>query len=222
MTRLRRHQTDPVLDGKPFRPRNRLALGDGDLVVQYHCSRWNPVAENEEGVRRRVTRAKLLSNGDHAGSLELVEYEIPWLMGADEFLYEMDAYSMATCHLAEVLCAHWEEPADLGEYGSVLELNRAWMRPAYSSNGNLKAAVDGLLEKLFDDRSLLILKAFPLEYEGEVTDFNRNHFRRRQAAMMRHYRHLFGVDALPGSNGEAGWMYAMPERLEGIIAAPKV
>jgi hypothetical protein len=53
------------------------------------------------------------------------------------------------------------------------------------------------------------MKAFPLEYvgcnhNGVTTD---DGLLRRQAAMIRYYRHLFGVEPFPRWAGEKGWLW---------------
>lgn len=112
------------------------------------------------------------------------------------------------------------EPSEISDYGDIVELRRVWMRPAFSSKGRLATAITALLDQQFSERSMLILKAFPLEYECKVTDKNEELFRRRQRAMMRHYSRVFGVNPLPGSAGDDGWMYEIPVGLSTFIPSP--
>jgi hypothetical protein len=63
----------------------------------------------------------------------------------------------------------------------------------------------------------MILKAFPLEYEGNVTATNEAAFKRRQAALIRYYTSTLDMLPFPGTTGADGWMYALPERLQHIV-----
>ena len=92
--------------------------------------------------------------------------------------------------------------------------------PAFSNSGRLERAIKSLLEQLFDRRSLLILKSFSLEYENMVDDENSDFHKRRRLAMMRHYRRILGVEALPREYGDNGWMFAIPSRLKEIVPEP--
>lgn len=121
---------------------------------------------------------------------------------------------------AETILAHWEEPADLTDYGNIIEVQRVQMRSGLSGFGRLRTALTALLEREFSARALLILKSFPLEYEGDVTDQNREAFEKRRAAMMRHYRTMLGVHALPGRSGAEGWMFSIPARLSESVEPP--
>ena len=57
--------------------------------------------------------------------------------------------------------------------------------------------------------SLIVLKAYPLEYEGSLPDDSpmRPAFERRQAALMRLYRKTLGVAPMSGKYGDEGWMF---------------
>jgi hypothetical protein len=95
------------------------------------------------------------------------------------------------------------------------------MSAPFSKRGRFSAAVNTLIGRLFKGRSLLILKAFPIEYEGRVTAENSDSFLRRQRAMKHHYQRILAVFPLPGIDGERGWMYSIPERLRNIISPPQ-
>lgn len=161
-----------------------------------------------------------MKDDQRAGSLAINEYRIATFAGSRYFLDEMDAHSHATYNLADVIIRHWEDVSEISDYGDIVELDRAWMMAAHSSEGCFSAAANVLIEKLYRNRSLLILKAFPLEYENKITDGNEAAFLRRQKAMQRHYSKIFDVTPFPGSDGGDGWMYSIPKHLRGVIAQP--
>ena len=114
---------------------------------------------------------------------------------------------------------HWDELWEVTDYGTVLEFERAWMNRRWADAELFGAASKALLGRV-SHRAILVLKAYPLEYESRVTDANADAQRRRQLALMRLYRSVLGVDRFPGSAGNRGWMFAIPERLRDVICKP--
>jgi hypothetical protein len=54
----------------------------------------------------------------------------------------------------------------------------------------------------------MVLKAFPLEYEGRVNDETRPAFSRRQQALSRLYRRRLNAEPVPHEElAQAGWMF---------------
>ncbi|MBB5687764.1 hypothetical protein [Sphingobium boeckii] len=96
------------------------------------------------------------------------------------------------------------------------------MAPAFSRDGILGRATRALLDKEFRGRSLSILKAFPLEYEDEVTDANAAMFELRRRAMNRHYAKMLGVKPLTKSDDQIGWMYEIPAHFSAHIEPSSV
>jgi hypothetical protein len=72
------------------------------------------------------------------------------------------------------------------------------------------ALIDRLVKREFRARkraSIIVLKAFPLEHEGNITDANRGAFLHRQRAMIRHYQHRLNARPLGRKLGKEGWMW---------------
>lgn len=223
MNSISRSQQDPIFpEGYPKSfPKSFVVHANAELLeVRYKRSYWRVICDDRRQVKQRRTSGVIWAEGVPAGSFIVVETQIPTFMDRYEFLDEMDSHSAEADELAEVLMTHWAEPTEFGDYGDVVELRRVWMAPGQSKKGRLESAMNALLEREFGDRGLLILKAFPLEYEERVNDENAGAFGRRRNAMLRHYARLFGVAPLSGSSGNRGWMCAIPERLQDCVPAP--
>lgn len=191
------------------------------LEVRYRRSRWSKVDyEGSDDVRARITDGIIMVEGERAGRIQFTEFRLGTFVNRREFWRTMDDASAEISALAEVINEAWEEPTDIAAYGDIVELKRVWIRPSLTGKGRLDAVSDTMLTELFESRALLILKAFPLEYEGAVAPDNEAMFKRRQAAMMRRYSAMLGVQPLPGKNGQEGWMYGVPARLADIIQRP--
>lgn len=225
MTSQRRQIGDQVFPEGPPKGRYHsvsIAHEHGSLSVRYKRNRWGLVCPDDGKVRSRDTCGLICLEGEHVGSFMITEFRGPLFVAREEFLEEMDSHSQANAELAMALLTHWEEPADFFHNGEIVELRRLWIKPQASGRGRLRAVLRRVLSELYHQRSLLILKAFPLEFEGDVHDTNRPAFQSRQQAMMRHYSHLLGVSTLPGSGGEAGWMYEFPDRLPQCFDLPSL
>jgi hypothetical protein len=157
-----------------------------------------------------------VSNGQVIGGFQLCAFHADTFTSSALFLEALDSGSQATFAVGETICAHWEYVEDLTDYGDILELRRVWIAPARSKPGRLAKAISAVVEAMHPAHALMILKAFPLEYEGIVTDANEVAFKHRQAALMRYYRASLGTLPFPGDTGADGWMYAIPERLRHI------
>lgn len=222
MKRIRRHDRDPVLaDGTPH-PLKILpvAFDEERLEVHYHRTGWRHLDYEIDRVKQRHTVVLILADGQQAGSLDINEFRVSRFIDSSEFLDDMDSVSQATFNFADVICANWDDISEISDYGDIVELNRAWMESSLSGRGRFSAATNSLIGHLFKGRSLLMLKAFPLEYEGKVAIENKESFLHRQRAMMRHYQRILAVSPFPGGDGKDGWMYSVPGHLKGLISPP--
>ncbi|WP_375292399.1 hypothetical protein [Sphingomonas melonis] len=160
--------------------------------------------------------AAVVLDGQPIGRFQLCDFRADTFTSSAEFLEALDSGSAATFAVGETICAHWEDVEDITGYGDILELHRAWIEPRHSKPGRLAGAIRATVAALHPAHALMILKAFPLEYEGKVTEENGLAFERRQTALMRYYASSLGMLPFPDDTGESGWMYAVPERLRGI------
>ena len=68
--------------------------------------------------------------------------------------------------------------------------------------------VDALIKRISRGLAVMVLKAFPLEYEGRVNDKTRPAFRRRQQALSRLYRRRLNAEPVPHEElAQAGWLF---------------
>lgn len=190
-----------------------------DVRVEYSLGAPEPVGLYDvplddllSVIRRQSCDAWIFSGADIVGGVQLMRYSIPAFMDAEEVLYIMDMDEQEESDLA---CALEAEFGDIGEeigaYGDIVEIRRIWMRPISSLAGRSSDAVNALIGAFCPDFALIVLKAFPLEYEYTFNTPEESRadcaFNRRRAAMMRLYAKTYGVQPMRGSHGEQGWMY---------------
>jgi hypothetical protein len=202
----------------------RTTAQDGTFVLRYRKSRWRRMIMGQGCVKRRDLFCWITTKKRRVGALNFVEFEPDILISNDDFFNTMDADYHADAHLAEVLCAAWDAVVpDVLDYGPVLEFRLAWVAPEYARSGLWATAAKAIIEAEFDDHSILVMKAFPLEYERRAPRGSPAYkgLERRQAAMVRYYERLFGVDRFPGMFGDDGWLWRPNPRIADIVPAPK-
>lgn len=196
-----------------------VTCGDTKLSMQVHRSRWAWLDDGKCVVKRKQVTAKLYHEGKHIGSFRLNEYDVSCEAEASQVFEFFDYRSAALSELGGVLCGHWPELFEVTDYGTIAELERAWMAPAAASGRHFSAATQALVS-LSRRKALLLLKAFPLEYEGRVDCQNTGAHARRQRALMRMYSAILGVQPVPGRAGERGWMFRVTPRLADYVPDP--
>lgn len=218
----------PQLDGDPVLDRcERLphSVGMdtllGEISVRYARGRFARVCSDLGGVAMRTTKGRVAIGGRHAASFQFRELQIAGYVSRGLFFEAMDAESQSTCNLAEALIEEWDEPADLCEAGPILELERFWSVPGQTRSGGLSVIVAALVDALFARHAVLILKAFPLEFEGNEEASASAAFERRLRAMKRHYARSLGVSPLRGTAGENGWMRGLDRAEPGFRGTPR-
>ncbi|GAA4778857.1 hypothetical protein [Novosphingobium ginsenosidimutans] len=222
--RIRRtiDEVDQVFGDSPppsFPKRKRLTSSGSEVDLFVHQSRWKWLDADRMLIRQRQYSAKLVDGGKHVGSFRMNEYHIDEYVDSEELFDHFDQISASLAELAAVLGGYWDNLFEITELGTVLELERAWVAPTDASRERFQAACGALL-KLAPKRALLLLKAYPLEYEGKVTAENAISQARRQRALIRLYRRSIGAEPLPAPAGEEGWMYLIPERLRTELRQP--
>lgn len=202
----------------------KITMRDGTYLLRFRKSRSHRMMMRDGCVKQRDLFCWIIAKKRRVGALNFVEFEPDVLISNDDFFDTMDADYHADAHLAEVLCTAWDEVVpDVLDYGPVLEFRLAWVSPEYARSGLWAAAARALIEAEFDDHSILVMKAFPLEYEGRAPIGAPAHkgLERRRAAMVRYYGRLFGVARFPGMFGDDGWLWRANSRVADVIPAPK-
>jgi hypothetical protein len=131
----------------------------------------------------------------------------------NSFVQACDEHSQAAYEMATVMAlfcrsgGHMEQPPF--DYGSIVLFDRLRIDAA---SANESRETWGMIETVLSRirrgvAAGFILKAFPLEYEGKLTEANRSAFERRQHAMQRYYSRRLGMKTLPGESGRSGWQW---------------
>ncbi|WKW51898.1 hypothetical protein [Rhodomicrobium lacus] len=191
---------------------------NGSYICRYSRSRWEKMLESAL-VRRKEIHARIERDGHCFSIIDLIGFDIDTFATNEEIVYNLDSNSQADYDLGIVISNYWEYITDdVSGFGPIVELRRLW-----NKNGSKVGWVDfcaNLIEKEYQNYSILILKAFPLEHEGldsKARTVQKN-FVRRQRALKRLYRQKLNLSPFPGKAGLQGWMWKPHPRLEGLIS----
>jgi hypothetical protein len=133
----------------------------------------------------------------------------------DEFVERADISSQSDYETALAVARIWgtddqrrwwtDEPFC---FGDLCSFNRLVIEAKTSSDVESSwQTIDALLKRIRRRLAVMVLKAFPLEYEGKVTEETRPEFARRQRALSRLYHRRLGAEPVPHKElAEAGWM----------------
>ena len=182
------------------------------LLLDYWRGRWRN--DDDDGFRYRRHSFSVTSSERMVAGAGLEEWDCsPGCddLTMDSFVLTCDEHSQAAYDMAEAVASFCRTGSQTEsspfDYGSFVLFDR--LRIEAVSANELKVVWDLIKMVLSRLRRAgaagVILKAFPLEYEGKVTDDNRNAFELRQRAMLRHYSRHLGVRTLPGEAGRSGW-----------------
>jgi hypothetical protein len=140
-----------------------------------------------------------------------VEWRGPPISDMQDFFQAADANSYGDYQFAAAVLESWDHHPALLDFGTLVRFDRLIIRSG-SHSGQVWRAVGGLIDREFMRRgSVLLLKAFPLEYEGALGSTANPaliaKFHSRQRAMERRYKCVLGVCSLPNRLGAEGWMW---------------
>jgi hypothetical protein len=191
-----------------WQPAKISSLSFEDFTVSIQRSRrWTKCLEDESEVSYREAYCEITSKDDFVGFIEFVEIRMKWVDN-EELFFELDAVSQAFADLATAICERWEDVfTEVGCFGPILVLDRVWVRPDYRNTSIWLRVANHLLDTIYDNRSFMILKPFPLEYEGKVEELNEFAFEARTQAMRRYYSRVLGAKPLGESGHSAKWMW---------------
>jgi len=176
--------------------------------IGYWRSGWRDLHwDFPDTVKKRVTIAYVGDRDDPLAAMKFAEFRINQEITTADFLEAMDADDEHTSKLSCVLTAAWPEIVDAAMHGNILEFHRGWAKVGASKNLWSAASEFLMMDKLFKNSVVLILKAFPLEHESRPSEESDDpKLPKRQAAMMRYYQSRFDVRPLP-RYFEDGWMW---------------
>ncbi len=145
------------------------------------------------------------------GAAKLRQWRLPAMADPNEFWYYADRLSHVDADLADMVNSHWVGQDMPSEYGDLVLFDRLAIDTAADVDRKaLRRLGEYLLSEFGNRVSVMLLKAFPLEYEGELGPDHadrRDLYQRRQKAMLRLYRSELGVERFASSAGEVGWMW---------------
>jgi hypothetical protein len=207
---------------------------DDELIVEYAvsapCTMGDVEPELDEvghSLRKQTCTAWVFLKGVSVGGVILKRYMLPMGIDNEEFIYLMDLDEAAEHELSIALTSQFEDlGADVAACGDILEINRIWLASLPQTAGKSPTIVKALASAFCPQFSVLVLKAFPLEYEGalgttgaieEPGQADEAAFRRRQLAMMRYYARQFGVRQMLSVHGDKGWMFRLRSDLEDLL-----
>ncbi len=128
--------------------------------------------------------------------------------GHKHFIHETDAVTQQDYEMAEFVSSIWDEDDHPLEYGNIVLFDRlSIVEPMPIIWPTLQAGID---RQFAENASVMVLKAFPLEFEGyivvepgaDVTD--PPELARRRTAMKRLYRRQLEMS---GGTGDESWMW---------------
>jgi hypothetical protein len=213
-TRIRRSDDGAWLTAEPDSSRRlpegksiALAIEGQDISLVCHRTRkWRRMAD--ECVSERQLLCWVMRRGERIGALDFREWHIDSLADESTFLENMDRHTSANAAVSEVPYASWDF-SELLDRGAVVEFRRSRMNVASSTGKIGSIAANTVIDHFYSKSGMIILKAFPLEYEGCVGQDQGTHpwLDRRRSAMMRYYQRVLRVRPLPGTLGLSGWMW---------------
>lgn len=151
-----------------------------------------------------------MAHGQTIGAFQLNEYDPNGCSDNGEFMLVIDAWEQFEADMSVVLCDEWDDLVlDVTHAGPILDFRNAWIAPEHSRGELFPTASKSLIDKCCPLHSILVMKAYPLEYAGQVPDRSplRKAVARRQKAMIRYYRRVFGVRPFQHRHGKDGWLW---------------
>ncbi|MEL6857180.1 MAG: hypothetical protein AAFO74_02260 [Pseudomonadota bacterium] len=208
---------------------------NSNVTLKCHSKPWERVGDcvynlpdHEQGWVKRQSRFGWIElDGEKVGALDATRYETETLIDTEEFVLIMDMDSALEAAFGVILGDAWQHIGmDVTDYGTIIHLSWAWTDPAFKVGIPVNDLFKQLLKPWLPSHAVIVLKAFPLEYEGyngfegeEGAEFDIA-FRRRRRALVRMFE-TAGFQLFPGKAGNDGWMLRIPDRLRGSVTPPQ-
>lgn len=172
--------------------------------------RYFDASEGEEMKLRHLT-ISITYEGALVGTAKLREWSLPGFCSPEAFWETADGLSQEDTDAAELLGAFWEWHQWPPQYGNVVIFSRLAIDSRRDAGRKGLRRLGDYLQVEFGRRaSVLLLKAFPLEFEHAVgSDLIDRQvlFDRRSRAMLRLYRDTLRVQPLSDHGRLTNWMW---------------
>lgn len=181
----------------------------GDYVFRSYRDRYFDASDGE-GMMRRDIVISIEHLGRLVGVANLKEWRLPVFCLPDDFWNTADDLSQEDTDVAELLGAFWEWHCWPPEYGTVVIFSRLAIDSSLDTGRKALGRLSEYLKMEFGRRaSILLLKAFPLEFENSVGPEKDRQLmlQRRSQAMLRLYSVTLRVRPLPDQTFHPGWMW---------------
>ena len=166
---------------------------------------------DSEEYHYRTIHFQISVERDNIAAGHFVEWRGPSSSDMECFYQAADIVSNEDYEFAEAVLSSWDRIPPLFDFGTLVRFERLAIRPTILSSLVWKM-IATMIHREFGRRgSAMLLKAFPLEYEGALgqsaSSSLRQKFEKRRRAMERHYGRVLKVQLLPGAAGKSGWMW---------------
>jgi hypothetical protein len=187
----------------------KIRVDEQELTLKYRKGRSRCLVRQDGCVWRAELFCWIFRGRHRAGAIKLIQWRVDPSASGWEFFDEMDEHSAEALETAEVILSLWDV-SELAISGRILEASIVWMSPPHARGGLWAGVLDHLAKTHFGRKAaLLVLKAFPLEYESRAPDGSpaAEGLAGRQAAMRRYYGRILGMLSVPGWAYKYGWMW---------------
>lgn len=179
------------------------------LVVEVKRNRF--AREVPESFGYRSIYFRVWEDDRAAATGRFVEWIGPAISLIEEYVDAADMLSQEEYDASRIVSSCWDDSFSPFDYGTVVRFERLAISLCTRSS-EVWTLIAQVITREFSRRgSLLLLKAFPLEFENRLTAATpaatRSRFDARLRAMQRHYSRRLGVRSLPGQFGNEGWMW---------------
>lgn len=183
--------------------------------ITVSCGRGRYFRIEDSEFKKRFVTFKFSRPGMPAASALFFEWDCPGLVDVADFVDVADSNSQEDYEMAAAVGECWSDECDNPlDYGSIAVFHRLVIpHPIPLLWDTIRAAI----KREFSRRTaMLILKAFPLEWENRFHDQNapgQDDFERRLKAMAKHYQRHLGVSPMPVYPGLGAWFW-LPVRFD--------
>lgn len=201
---------DQLISKSPERPIKYAWVRDFGYGITVSCGRGKLFKVETTDFKKRYVTFKFSQDGSPDAHALFYEWSYPFYpVDNDEFVFAADIESEGDYLMASMVGQGWGLADDHPlEFGSIVVLDRLVVpRPMRFFWLTMIAAI----RREFSRRgALMVLKAFPLEWEGRFGDPrapDRKAFERRLAAMTRHYERQLRARPLGDDGGDGTWFW---------------